>query len=175
MADNLRGPLVQSFLRRDPAVQRFPNLLADRPGHCRFSRVKSRTVTPAQVPHLHVTVEDGLYERPVTRSVPRGLARECRPIPARYLFGLDLERQLALVSGNGGGKLRRVAPQQRGPRLPERVIPLALGLWSSPFRQERKHFYASVSGYLDAPSLPIYNSFGSSQTLRDSITPRDCG
>ena len=64
-------------------------------------------MTPAQVPQLRVTVEDGLYERPVTRSVPGGLAREGRPIPALYLFGLDLELQLALVSGNGGGELRR--------------------------------------------------------------------
>jgi len=66
-------------------------------------------VTPAQVPQLRVTVEDGLYEGPVARFVPDGLAREGRPIPVRYLFGLDLELQLALVSGNGGGKLRRVS------------------------------------------------------------------
>ena len=45
-------------------------------------------MTPAQVPHLRVTVEDGLYERPVTRSVPGGLAREGRPVAARYLFNL---------------------------------------------------------------------------------------
>ena len=100
-------PWSKGFLRRDPAVQRFPDLFAYRPGRCCFARVKGRTVTPAQVPQLRVTVEDGLYERPATRSVPGGLAREGRPILARYLFGLDLELQLALVSGSGGGELRR--------------------------------------------------------------------
>ena len=64
-------------------------------------------MTPAQGPQPGVTVEDGLYEGPVARSVPDGLSGEGRPIPARYLFGLDLELQLALVSGNGGGELRR--------------------------------------------------------------------
>ena len=64
-------------------------------------------MTPAQVTQLRVTVEDGLHEGPVARSVPGGPAREGRPIPVRYLFGLDLELQLALVSGNGGGELRR--------------------------------------------------------------------
>ena len=62
--------LVQVLLRRDPAVQQFGDLYADRPGRCRVARVKGRTVTPAQDPQLRVTVEDGLYEGPLARPVP---------------------------------------------------------------------------------------------------------
>ena len=107
----LRTPWPKGVLRRDPAVQQFPDLYADQSGRCRVIRVKGRMVTPAQVPQLRVTVEDCLYEGPVARPVPSGLAREGRPIPARFLSGLDFKLQLALVSGHGGGKLRRVVPQ----------------------------------------------------------------
>ena len=39
--------LIQVFLRRDPAVQRFPDLYADRSGRCHVVRVKGRVVTSA--------------------------------------------------------------------------------------------------------------------------------
>lgn len=42
----------------------------------------------------------------VARPVPGGLAHEGRPIPVRYLFGLDLEFQFSLVGGNGVGSLK---------------------------------------------------------------------
>jgi len=45
-------------------------------------------VTAAEVPQPGVPVEDGLHEWPVARSVPGGLAREGRPVAARYLFNL---------------------------------------------------------------------------------------
>ena len=40
-------PWYKVFLRRDPAVQRFPDLYADRSGRRRVIRVKGHTVTPA--------------------------------------------------------------------------------------------------------------------------------
>ena len=42
--------LPKVFLRRDPAVQQFPDLQSDRPGCRRVAQVKGRTVTAAQVP-----------------------------------------------------------------------------------------------------------------------------
>ncbi len=45
-------------------------------------------MTAAKVPQPGVPVEDDLHEWPVARSVPGGLAREGRPVAARYLFNL---------------------------------------------------------------------------------------
>ena len=63
-------------------------MYADQPGRRHVARVKGRTVTAAEVPQPGVPVEDGLHEWPVARSVPGGLAREGRPVAARYLFNL---------------------------------------------------------------------------------------
>ena len=109
--------LAKVFLRLDPAVQQFGDLQADRPGRRHVARVKGRTVIPAQVSQPGVPVEDDLHEGPVARSVPGGLAREGRPVAARYLFGLYLELQLAFKGGNGGRELPGVTPQQGCPGL----------------------------------------------------------